>query len=517
MSNIPPGSDESCSLWISTTSSTNYPKLSGSREADVAIIGGGITGIIAAYLLTRAGKRVVLLEKGRIAMSETGHTTAHIVESTDADYERLINEHGEAAARLNTVAIRESIRMIRTLVDELALDCDFHTVDGYLYAENEEHREYLVRERENLARAGVTTEWTDEVPLPFKTIGGLHFRNQHTFHIRRFLLPIAQAAVAGGAEIYENTRATEVEGMDVEGRCSVVTEQGRLRADHVIVATHAPINDRGVVWLKMHITRTYVVAGRIAENRVPDALFWDTEFPYHYTRLLSTDEGLYLIVGGEDRDVGKEENDEERFEALERYARERFGVTGFSFRWSGQINEPADMIPLIGPSALGERVWMATGYSGTGMTYGVLGAMILADCVAGRDNRYAQLYDPKRKSVKSLIENLGKVMTAPKRLLQKLTGAEVEAKSLDAVHEGEGKIVEIDGEKVAAARIEGELHVISPRCTHMGCTVSWNGAEKSWDCPCHGSRFDLDGRVLSGPATRDLQKEEPAHASTRKR
>lgn len=501
----PAGSDESRSLWIDTTPSTDYPPLRGDVEADVAIVGGGITGITAAYLLAKAGKSVVLVEKGRIAMSETGHTTAHIVESTDADYEKLINDHGEDGARANTEATRASIALIASLVEDLGIDCGFKAVDGYLYAEEEQDREYLQREQENLRRAGIETEWVDDVPVPFRTIGGLRYRNQHVFHVREYLLPIAEAAVKLGARIFESSLVNDIENAEKEGRCVVKSEEGTIRARHVLLATHIPINDRGTLWLKMHATRTYVVAAPIEPGEITDALFWDTADPYHYTRLLDTEKELYLIVGGEDRDVGKDGNDEDRYGALEEYCRARFGVTTFTHRWSGQINEPADMLPFIGESSHGKNVWMSTGYSGTGMTYGTLAAMLLSDFALERENPYAALYDPARKKIGSMLETVfTKATELPKRIFEKLTHLDVEASSVAEVREGEGKIVSAGGAKYAVARIDGELRTVDPTCTHMGCTVAWNAAEKSWDCPCHGSRFDTRGAVLNGPATTPL-------------
>ncbi|HEY0593799.1 MAG TPA: FAD-dependent oxidoreductase, partial [Thermoanaerobaculia bacterium] len=319
------GSDSSLSLWIDTAPGTSFPRLTSSLEADVAIIGGGITGITAAYLLARAGRSVVLVEKGRIAMSETGHTTAHIVSATDADYRELVRAHGEENARLDGEAIRASIDLIEQLVRELAIDCGFRTVDGYLYAEKEQHRSYLERQREYLAKAGVETEWTDAVPLPFRTVGGLRFRGQRAFHPRLYLLALADAAVEAGARFFEESMVTEVEN-EKETR-TVRAENGSVTADHVILATHVPLNDRGGLWAKMTVTRTYVVAAPIDAGKVPDALFWDTEYPYHYTRIAEAEGKTLLIVGGEDRGVGKPENDEERYRALEQYCRARYGVT----------------------------------------------------------------------------------------------------------------------------------------------------------------------------------------------
>ncbi len=503
----PAGSDASLSIWIDTAPSTSYPPLRETLEVDVAIVGAGITGITAAYLLASAGKSVVLLDKGRIAMSETGHTTAHIVAATDADYRDLVGVHGKDGARTDSEAIRSAIALIRSLVADLAIDCGLEPLDGYLYAEEEKHRKYLERQQESLREGGIETEWVDDVPLPFPTIGGLRYRNQYAFHVRRYLLAVADAAVKNGARIFEDSLVSEVENAETDGRCTVTCDGGKVRAEHVLLATHVPINDRGALWMKMHVTRTYVVAAPIEPGRVADALFWDTAYPYHYTRLVDTGKGLFLIVGGEDRDVGKEENDEARYRALEEYCRTRFGVTAFTHRWSGQINEPADMLPFIGESTLGKNVWMSTGYSGTGMTYGTLAATLLADFALGRENRFAKLYHPSRTKAGSLLENVvTKVTEIPKRLIEKATNLDVEAKSVAEVREGEGAIVSSGGEKRAVARIGGELRALDPTCTHMGCTVAWNGAEKSWDCPCHGSRFDTTGAVLNGPATTPLAR-----------
>ena len=505
----PPGSDESLSLWIDTTPSTNYAPLEGDLEADVAIVGAGITGITAAYLLSKAGKSVVLVDKGRIAMSETGHTTAHIVSTTDADYREMIKLHGEEGARTDTEAIRAAVDLIRSIVDELSIDCGLKAVDGYLYAEKEEDREYLQRQHEDLLRAGMESEWVDEVPLPFKTIGGLRYRDQFVFHVRQYLLPIAEAATRNGTRIFENTLINDVQSGEKDGFCVVKSDAGSIRARHVLLTTHVPINDRGTIWAKMHVTRTYVVAAPIEPGEVTNALFWDTEFPYHYTRLLETTKGLFLIVGGEDRDIGKEENDEERYEALEEYCRVRFGVKKFSHRWSGQINEPADMLPFIGESSHGRNVWMSTAYSGTGMTYGTLSAMLLSDFALEKENRFAKLYDPSRRKIGAILENVvTKTKEFPKRMIEKVFDLDVEADSVRSVKEGEGMIVSVNGTKYAVARIDGELRKLDPTCPHMGCTVAWNGAEKSWDCPCHGSRFDIFGAVLNGPATAPLSEPE---------
>jgi glycine/D-amino acid oxidase-like deaminating enzyme/nitrite reductase/ring-hydroxylating ferredoxin subunit len=506
MNSRPPGSSTSLSIWIATTPSTDYEPLRSDVQADVAIVGGGITGLTAAWLLARAGASVVLVERGRIAMSETGHTTAHVVEAVDADYGRLLRDHGEDDARLNTEAIRASIRQMASIVEELALDCDFRAVDGFLFTEDEEGEEYLDRQRESLARAGVEAERVSSVPLPFPNRGGLRFRDQRVVHVREYLLGVARAAAEKGARICESTTAVEVEAPRGGGLAAVRTEAGSVRASNVLLATHVPMGDRGALWAKMHTTRSYVVAGPIERERIPDALFWDTARPYHYIRRFEHEGQLHAIVGGEDRDVGAGENDAERYEALESWCRAKLGMRSFTYRWSGQINEPADALPFIGESSHGRRIWMATGYSGTGMTYGTLGGMLLADLALDRESRFARLYDPGRVKARAVLGHVvTKATEVPKRIVEKVTGLDVDGGSVGDVREGEGRILSIQGTKVAVSRVGGVVREVDPTCTHMGCTVTWNAAETSWDCPCHGSRFASDGALLNGPATTPLR------------
>ena len=510
------GSDESVSIWMDSSPPTHHPSLRGNIDAEVAIIGAGITGITAAFLLAREGCSVALLEKGRMAMSETGHTTAHIVEATDADYRQLVRDHGEDGARENTDAIRAAIDQIRSLVEELRIDCGFRAVDGFLYSEHEKDRSYLERQQKYLERSGVRTDWADSLPLPFPTIGGLRFKDQYAFHVREYLLAVARAAREHGARIFENSLVNDVKSAKRGGQATVSAEHGKVRSKSVLLATHVPLNDRGALWSRMHVTRSYVVAAPIEPGSMSDGLFWDTAYPYHYTRVLGTQKGPHVMVGGEDRDVGKKGNDVRRYEELESYCRERFGVRTFSHRWSGQINEPEDKIPFIGRSAHGKNVWMATGYSGTGMTYGTLGGMMLADAALGRENRFASLFDPSRRTRRAAVKKtVARRAKAPKPPTRKPAHRNVGARALSEVGEGQGKVVSMGGRKCAVARVDGTLRMLDPTCTHMGCTVAWNAAEKSWDCPCHGSRFRVDGDVLSGPATEPLEVFPPASRARR--
>ena len=506
MESHPTGSDESLSIWIDSSASTDYESLRSDIDVDVAIVGGGITGITTAYLLAREGTSVALLEKGRIAMSETGHTTAHITETIDGDCGELIRNLGEERARENAAAVRASIEQIQSLVTDLRIDCGFHAVDGFLYGEKAKDRNRLKRQQEFLARSGVHTEWVESVPLPFPTIGGLRFPNQYAFNVRQYVLAIAEAARKHGALIFENSRAMELKSANRQQQPTITTEHGRVRSKGIVLATHVPIEERGALWGRMRVTRSYVVAAPIDSGLVPDCLFWDVRDPYHYTRLLETKKGLHVLVGGEDRGVGKKDNSDRRYEQLESYSRERFGIQKFSHRWSGQINEPADGIPFIGKSPHRKNVWMATGYSGNGMTYGTLAGMMLADAALGHVGRFSELLDPARKIAASIVKRaMSKGKSAAKPRLPRVRYGEVGVKGVAKLLEGEGKLVMIGPRKCAVSRLGGKVRMLDPTCTHMGCTVSWNDAERSWDCSCHGSRFRTDGKVLNSPATEPLK------------
>ena len=503
MDSHPAGSDESLSIWIDSSASSNYESLRNDIDVDVAIVGAGITGITTAYLLARDGTSVALLEKGRLAMSETGHTTAHITEMIDGDCVEFIRNLGEERARENAAAVRASIEQIRSLVTDLRIDCGFHAVDGFLYGERTKDRNHLERQQESLARSGVHTEWVESVPLPFPTIGGLRFPNQYAFNARQYVLALADAARSHGALIFENSLVKELKSAN---RPAIATEHGRVRSKSIVLATHVPIEDRGALWGRMRMTRSYVVAAPIDSGVVPDCLFWDVRDPYHYTRLLETQKGLYVLVGGEDHEVGKKGNSARRYEQLESYSRERFGIQKFSHRWSGQINEPADGIPFIGKSPRRKNVWMATGYSGNGMTYGTLAGMMLADAALGHTNRFHELFDPARKIAASIVKRaLSKGKSAAKPRLPRVRYGDVGVKGVAKLLEGEGKLVMIGPRKCAVSRLEGKIRMLDPTCTHMGCTVSWNDAESSWDCSCHGSRLRTDGKVLNSPATAPLK------------
>jgi glycine/D-amino acid oxidase-like deaminating enzyme/nitrite reductase/ring-hydroxylating ferredoxin subunit len=494
------------SVWSEATPAPPHPPLDGNRAVDVAVIGGGITGITTALLLARAGRGVAIIEARRIGKGETGKSTAHLTEALDVPYHTLISRFGLDGARLAAAGQREAIERIASLCDELAIPCGFHRVPGFLFTEVEEEVPALEEEARAVRKLGLAAALVEDVPLPFQTVRGLRWENQAALHPRVYLQALAEAFLVAGGRIYEETQVVEID----EGEpCRVITDHGVIYADDVVVAAHVPISNRILLHSKLAAYRTYALGIEmpVVATEGAGALFWDTASPYHYLRSQQIDGKSYLIVGGEDHKVGESDDTIAPFERLERYYRLRFGreVAATDFRWSGQIVHSADGLPYVGQNALSSRVFVATGYAGNGITQGTLAAMVLSDLVRGLQNRYRELLDATRiKPIASARAFLSENVDYPKHLISdRLPHPGPEA--LAGLAPGEGQVLSVGKERLAVYRNgNGELSALSPTCTHLGCMVHWNTSEKTWDCPCHGSRFDPHGRVLNGPAVTAL-------------
>ena len=488
------------SLWTLTAPPRDFPALPGDLTVDVVVIGGGMAGLTTAWLLKRAGKRVAVLEMHRILSGQTGQTTAHLTELLDTPYYTLQRDFGEKGARLAASSSRAAMEQIAQLSQELGIDCDFQRVPMFRYAETDAQWRDLEREVVAAREAGLLATLTEDVPLPYPVKGALRVEDQALFHPRKYLLGLADRIPGDGSYLFENTRVTDVQD---GSPCRVVTDRGTVTAAAVVEATTTPLN-RVFMHTKLYPYRTYAVAGPL-EGPLEPGQYYDSQDPYHYIRTQPVDGRLYLIVGGEDHKVGTEEDTDRCFAALEEFTRRRFPVPHITHRWSGQVIEPADGLAYIGRNSARRHVYVATGFSGTGMTFGTLAGMILSDTILGRENPFAALYDATRvkpqAGAKDFIQENAEV--AFRWVADRL--ARPDGRKLADVAPGEAKVLEVEGQKVAVYREEnGTTHAVSPVCTHLGCHVHWNGAERSWDCPCHGARYSPTGKVLNGPAVKDL-------------
>ena len=489
------------SLWMATALPRALPPLAEDLRTDVAVIGAGIAGITTAYLLALEGRRVVVLEDGAVGGGETGRTTAHLSDALDDRYHVLERLHGEEGARLAAASHAAAIDRIESIVAAEGIACDFQRLDGYLFVPPGESLEILDAEFEAARRAGLRDlRMVPRAPVTsFNSGPCLLFPRQAQFHPLAYLGALAGAIQRRGGRIFGGTHVTGVEA----GPPAVVSTEGgrKVTADFVVCATNTPIIDWLVIHSKQAPYRTFAIAARVPADTVTTALYWDTADPYHYVRL----HGDLLIVGGEDHKTGQEDDAYDRFAYLESWARERFSVAEVEYSWSGQVMEPVDGLGYLGrnPGDKG-HILVATGDSGQGMTHGTIAGILLTDLICGRPNPWEPLYDPSRKSIKSAAEYLKENVNVAKQYLDYVSPGEVG--SVDEIRPGHGAVIRQGLTKLAVYRDEqGALHARSAVCTHLGCIVHWNSLEGTWDCPCHGSRFGTDGRVLNGPAVAGLE------------
>jgi Rieske Fe-S protein len=341
-----------------------------------------------------------------------------------------------------------------------------------------------------------------EVPLPFPVAGAVRFEDQARFHPTAYLAGLARRITEAGMRIYEGTRVVNVHDGEP---CRVETDHGTVLADRVLFATHTPAGFT-LLHAELEPLRSYVLAVRLRGQEPPDGLFFDTAEPYNYTRKQPTERGDLLIVGGQDHKVGDEGEPPASYYKLEEYVRQHWDVESIEHRWSAQLYDPPDGLPLIGESLTSSRVFLATGYSGTGMVFGTLGGMLLADLALGRGNPWAGLYRPSRIRPLTAIPEIAKLNVQAAAAFVKDRIETPRVRDLSEIPAGQGKVVQMEGERMAVYRDEsGAVHAVSPVCTHAQCIVHWNSSEKTWDCPCHGSRFGIDGKVIEGPAVKDLE------------
>jgi glycine/D-amino acid oxidase-like deaminating enzyme/nitrite reductase/ring-hydroxylating ferredoxin subunit len=476
------------SLWFDGATRRARAPLDRHVTVDVAVLGAGIVGLTTALLLERQGARVAVLEGRHVGAGASGYNTAKLSSLHGLTYRRLARSLGTDAARTYGAANEAGIARVFELAGELGIDCDLRRKPNYTYAESGSDLDEVREEAQVAAELGLPASYVDELDLPFAVAGAVRFDDQAELHPVRYLEGLA-AALAG--PLHEGTMATGVHGGRVRTAAGAT-----VSAENVVVATHLPFLDRGLYFARCHPERSYVVAGRTSHP--PAGMYLSTERPAHSIRA----HGDWLLVGGESHKTGQADT-AERYTRLEAWARERFGIEP-ELRWATQDHMPVDGVPYVGRNdPLSSGVWVATGFRKWGLAMGTAAAELLAAQIAGREHSWASLFDPQRLRPRAgafsfLKENANVA-------LRFLGDRVVKRGSVEEIGPGEGRIVGSGlGQRAAYRDEDGTLHELSARCTHLGCIVNWNSAERTWDCPCHGSRYAATGQVIEGPAVRPL-------------
>lgn len=496
---------ETRSVWLAQRSDRRpFPALSGQRSTDVVVVGAGIVGVCTALLLRRSGLDVSLVEAGSVASGTTGNTTGKLTSQHGISLGQLIGRHGEGTARLYTRANEKAIADIEALVSDIGTGVGFERATAYIYALDSEQGEALEEEHRAAVSLGLPSALTTETELPFPVELALAFAGQALIHPVAFCDALAGALADAGGEVFENSRVHHVE--ENEGSVVVSTSSGTIEAGHAIMATLLPLTDRGGFFARTRPSRAYGIAARLAST-VPEGMYLSADSPTRSFRPWRDSNGDGIIVVGETHDTGDSDATPGRWAALERWAKDHFAVDEFSYRWSGQDYTTADLLPYVGRSPMASRIFVATGFRKWGLANSMACAGILTDLVNDRVNPFLQAFDSTRLGDSQAWRRMAADNLRVAKLLAGDRLSRLLAPSVADLLPGEARICRGEDGTVAAYRDPtGFLQAVSPTCTHLGCTVRWNSAETTWDCPCHGSRFGPDGVVLVGPATQPLER-----------
>lgn len=492
------------SLWQDNKRETFQSQYSWDEKADIIIVGAGITGITTALLLQKSGKKCIILEAQNIGYGTTGGTTAHLNTLLDTPYSTIIKNFGEDNARLVARAAEDALIHIHQNINQYQIDCGYEKCKAFLFSQDESQNKELQEILDACKTMDLPVNEEDAIPVPIEFTQSFSVEGQGKFHPMRYIQALLQEFVKLGGLIIENIRVTGLS--EVNQEVHVETEQKTFICNHLIYATHVPpgIN---LIHLRYTAFRSYAIAVTLTDNQYPEDLSYDMYDPYHYYRTQEIDGIQYLIAGGEDHKTGDKINTEAQFVKLEAHVRKHFNVENVTHRWSSQYYETTDGLPYIGIlPGNSDRVLVATGFGGNGMTYGTLSALVLKSILLKEEDPMIKLFSPSRlkpiAGFKSFVEHNADVF---KEVMGKFFSSNPSKGFVDLART-EGKIMDFDDWKIGVYKDEnGAIHAVQADCTHMGCTVAWNQTEKSWDCPCHGARFSVDGTVLNGPSDRDLE------------
>jgi len=492
------------SYWLTSESLPNFPKLTQDIKADVAIVGAGISGITTAYLLSKQGLKVAIVEAGNILNGTTGHTTAKITAQHDLIYDEFLSHFGREQTRLYYEANREAMQFIKQTVRELRIDCDFAEEDAYIYTNSDKYAAQLTAELAAYEKLGIPGAYVEQTPLPFRTQAAIVMHDQARFNPVPYLKTLIRQVTGQGGQIYEHTTAVSVEKGNPP---AVVTSEGhKIVCSHIVSCSHFPFQDGwGFYFARMYAERSYVL-GVKTEKAYPGGMYISAEDPKRSLRSVTANGETLVLIGGENHKTGQGIPTIKHYEALQAFGEEHFGLKEIRYRWSAQDLTTLDKLPFIGPIAAdAPQVLVATGYKKWGMTTGTAAALLIEKLIAGQESPYQSLFTPSRfhadPGLKTLLVQNADV--AKHLIAGKL---EMVRKKPEELGNDEGAVVSVNGKRAGAYRDpQGGLHIVDTTCTHMGCEVEWNEGERTWDCPCHGSRFSYKGEVLEGPAKKPLK------------
>lgn len=487
------------SFWLESTKGIVSYKLSEDMEVDVAIVGGGMVGIQAAYLLKKEGLKVAVVEADKILRGTTGFTTAKITSQHSLIYHKLVTNFGHRVAQDYAIANEEAKEFIYKTIEENNIDCDFSRESAYVYAQEDNYLSQVKKEADTASSLGLPASFEKEVPLPFATKGAVKFDNQAQFHPAKYLLSLVnQIHKEDDPCIYENTRAIDIKDN------VLITASGKIKSKFIVIASHFPFYDGlGFYFSRLHAERSYVIGAKIKEE-YPGGMYINAESPTRSLRATSYNGDKLILIGGENHKTGQSNDTSKHYKNLVDFASNIYTVEDIPFHWSTQDLLTLDDIPYIGKLTSGhDNIFVATGFGKWGMTQSTISALVIKDLITVGKSNWEALYNPSRftptPSVKTFVkENLNVASNLITGKLSTLSNHATLVKDDAIVLEGGGQKIGIYKDE------EGLLHMVDTTCTHMGCELRWNNGEKSWDCPCHGSRFNYLGEVIEGPAIKKL-------------